>query len=179
MWSDCRGHSGSQALVTAWVAGMGLVSRLLSQASALPGSESMFGSSQGPPTRVGISPSDGFCQRGCGWCTADLVSLVRSLDGQSLPQAWVWAQSQSTPPPPAPWCGARAQDTKGQDTGKGPCRRPVSPRHGGPSAQCQSRRQRRKGGPLFPSVSSREQELRDQGTCSENGNIWPSFQRFN
>ena len=150
-------------------------SRLLSQASALPGSESMFGSSQGPPTRVGISPSDGFCQRGCGWCTADLVSLVRSLDGQSLPQAWVWAQSQSTPPPPAPW----AQDTKGQDTGEGPRRRPVSPRHAGPSAQCQSRRQRRKGGPLFPSVASREQELCDQGTCSENGNIWPSFQGFN
>lgn len=77
----------------------------------------------------------------------------------------------SAPPSPAPvW---------GQDTGEGPRRWSVSPPHGWPVSPVSEQEAEEKGGPLFPSVSSREQELCDQGTCSENGNIWPSFQRFN
>lgn len=97
----------------------------------------MFGSSQGPPTHVGISPSDGSRQRGCGWWTADLVSLVR-LDGWSLPEPRVWAQTRVHPCPP-PWCGARTQ-VKGPAGGQFPL---VT---AGPFPQCQSRRQRRREG---------------------------------
>ena len=119
---------------------------LLSQASALPGSECVFGSSQGPPTHVGISPSDGSRQRGCGWRTSDLVSLVRSLDSRSLPQLWVWVQCQSAPQPPAPWCGARAQGAKGQDTGEGP----VSPRHSRPISPVSEQEAEEKGRAAVP-----------------------------
>lgn len=170
MWTDGRGHSDRvrppwwpESRVWACLPG------LLSQASALRGSESVFRSSQGPPTRVGISPSDGSRQRGCGWWTADLVSLV-SLDGWSLPQPRVWAQSPVHPYPP-PRCGARTQ-------GKGPAGGRFPLVTASPFPPCQSRRQKRR-----EARCSRRSHLRnrnsDRATCSENGNIWPSFQRFN